>query len=463
VVLIVADDLGTQLGCYGDHVARTPNLDRLAAEGTRFTRAYCTSASCSASRSVILTGLYNHATAHYGHAHAEHHFSTLEGVRTLPVMLERAGFATCSIGKLHVLPEPVYHFGAYRNEGTAGARNTVRMAENAEAWIREQGDRPFLLYFCPADPHRGPGGDGEGFANFADSGRYPGVTPVSFRPEDMEVPAWLPESEATRRELASFYSATARLDQGMSRLWEALRDTGHWDGTLIIFCSDNGPPFPGAKTTLYEPGARLPLIVRRPGGSGGAVSEALVCWADLTPTILDGLGVEAGDGVGRGKTEAEPKPAGDGPGRALEARFQGRSFWPVLENPAASGYDRVFLSHTFHEVTMYYPMRALISGRFKYIRNVAHPLPFPFASDLYRSATWQAFRESGVTTYGRRAASAYIHRPADELYDLEADPHEVRNLAGLSEYRERLEAMKNDVMTWQRATRDPWLVKWEYE
>lgn len=101
VVVIVADDLGWQLGCYGDKQAMTPNIDKLAAEGVRFTRAYCTTASCSASRSVLMTGLFNHATGHFGHAHADNHFSTYDSVRTLPVMMTEAGYRTCSIGKYH--------------------------------------------------------------------------------------------------------------------------------------------------------------------------------------------------------------------------------------------------------------------------------------------------------------------------------------------------------------------------
>lgn len=132
VIMIVADDLGFQLGCYGDKVARTPNADRLAATGTRFTRAACTTASCSASRSVILTGRHNHSIGHYGHAHAYNHFSTFEQVPTLPVVLNEAGYRTCSVGKYHVAPESTYHFQDYRNAAEAGGtRNPVAMAKRA--------------------------------------------------------------------------------------------------------------------------------------------------------------------------------------------------------------------------------------------------------------------------------------------------------------------------------------------
>src|SRR5579872_6202682 len=110
VVLIVADDLGRQLGCYGDAVARTPNIDRLAAEGTRFDWAFCTTSSCSPSRSVILSGLQNHSNGQYGLQHASHNFSTRPFVKTLPALLKQAGYRTCSVGKVHVQPEEMYRF-----------------------------------------------------------------------------------------------------------------------------------------------------------------------------------------------------------------------------------------------------------------------------------------------------------------------------------------------------------------
>ena len=111
IVLIVADDHGREaVGCYGNSAIRTPHIDQLAADGTRFTNAFCTSASCSPSRSVLLTGVHNHANGMYGLEHQIHHFSSFDSVRSLPVLLEQAGYRTARIGKLHVAPESVYHF-----------------------------------------------------------------------------------------------------------------------------------------------------------------------------------------------------------------------------------------------------------------------------------------------------------------------------------------------------------------
>ena len=460
VVVVVADDLGFQLGCYGDKVAKTPNVDRLAEQGTRFTRAHCTTASCSASRSVILTGLYNHATGHYGHSHGYNHFSTYESVPTLPVLLAEAGYRTCSIGKYHVAPDYIYKFEEYRNQGIQGSRNTVRMAANAKEWIAEDDDRPFFLYWCPSDPHRGGGPDR--FANFPDQpDRYPGIKPVTFHPEAVPVPDWLPDTPAVREELAAYYQAISRMDQGIGDLLDALEETGHADDTLVLFLSDNGPPFPGAKTTLYQPGMNLPLIVRDPfATSKGGTSDALVCWADLTPTILDWCGVEP-----------KPRPAirprendgtiDDGPPQPVT--FHGRSFVPAIGQEHAEGFETLFASHNFHEITNYYPMRVLIDGHHKLIFNIAHPLPYPFASDLYASPTWQDVLTSNRGYYGKRPTEDYLQRPRFELYDLQADPDEVNNLARVPEHRERLERMQATLKTWQEETSDPWATKWTYE
>ena len=435
VVLIVVDDQGYQAGCYGDPVVQTPNLDALAADGVRFTNAFCTSASCSASRSVILTGLYNHANGQYGHQHAYHNFHTFRWVRSLPVLLAEAGYRTCSIGKFHVQPEEIYHFEQYLNQGIpGGSRNPVAMAEKAKEFIQQDDPRPFFLYFCTSDPHRA----GNGFANERE---YPGVRRVSYDPDEVPVPPWLPDYPETRAELAEYYGAISRLDQGLGRLMEVLKETGHWDDTLMIYISDNGPPWPGAKTTLYEPGVRLPLIVRSPDQSRrGLVCNALVTWADITPTILEFTGVK-------------------GPDYPLH----GRSFLPILEESDPEGWDEVYLSHTFHEITMYYPMRAIRTRRYKYILNLAHQLPYPFASDLYECATWQATLRRGDTKFGRRSIEAYIHRPRHELYDLESDPHEIVNLADDPQYKDLLAELQSKLRAWQEETKDPWTVKYRYE
>jgi len=435
VVLMVSDDQGLDMGCYGNSAIKTPHMDRLAEQGTRFRHAFCTTASCSASRSVILTGLYNHANGQFGHAHGFHDFTTHSWVQSLPKLLSEAGYRTCSIGKYHVKPREVYPFDVYANQGIpGGARNPVAMADNAEAFIRQEDDRPFFLYFCTVDPHRAR----EGFAN---DRNYPGVTPVEYAPEDVIVPPFLPDRPEVRRELAEYYQAVSRVDQGVGRLMEVLADTGHWDDTLFIYISDNGIPFPGAKTTLYEPGMRLPLLVRSPKhGKPGNICNAMVTWADITPTILD---------YAKAKSPDYP--------------LQGRSFLNVLDQEMPESRDEIYASHTFHGVSEYYPMRVIRTRRYKCIFNIAHPLPFPFASDLYACPTWQSVLERDAAMYGPRRVEDYIHRPEYELYDLETDPNEIHNLADDPQHADVLQELQAKLRTWQEKTKDPWVHKYEYE
>ena len=434
LVLVVADDHGLQLGCYGDKVAKTPCLDALAAEGTRFTHAFATTASCSASRSVILTGLHNHANGQFGHQHSYHDFSTHRWVKSLPVLLADAGYRTASVGKFHVQPEEIYHFGTYLKCGRGGTRNPYAMAENCRAFLAAKDDRPFFLYFCTSDPHRA----GKGFAN---NRNFPGAREVKFDPKSIVVPPWLPDLPETRAELAEYYQSISRLDHGVGHLFEVLKGAGKWDDTVVAYISDHGPPWPGAKTTCYEPGLHSPLIVRTPWQTRlGIACDAMVTWADLTPTLCDMAGAK------------RPKHG-----------FHGRSFRAVLGQEKASGWDEAYASHTFHEITMYYPMRVVRTRRWKLILNLAHPLPYPFASDLWAAATWQAALKSKDRKYGLRPIDAYIHRPRYELYDLQTDPWEASNLAAAPKHAAVLEELKAKLKAFQQRTKDPWVVKYKYE
>ncbi len=442
VILFVVDDQGLDAGCYGNPAIQTPSLDRLANTGTLFTHAFCTTASCSASRSVLLTGMYNHANAQYGHAHTYHHFKTFENIRSLPARLADAGYRTVQIGKYHVAPESVYPFET-RLPGSA--RNAVEMAEACQDVIHEESDQPFFLYFCTSDPHRG-GGKVESsplkpdrFGNRPQG--YPGVEEVTYSPEDVLVPPFLPDTPECRAELAQYYQSVSRLDQGLGALLDTLEAAGHADDTLIIYLSDNGIAFPGAKTTLYEPGMRLPCVARNPyQSSRGLVTDAMITWADVAPTILEFAGAEH-EGSG----------------------LHGRSFLDTLDQPQTSGWDEVYASHTFHEITMYYPMRVVRGRRYKLTWNIAHPLPFPFASDLWEAATWQSVLSREGAKYGQRSVENYIHRAEFELYDLEKDPHEIHNLAAHPEHQARLRELQAKLREFQKRTSDPWILKWEYE
>ena len=468
VVLFVTDDQSPDMGCYGNSAIQTPNMDALAAEGLRFTHAFCTTASCSASRSVILTGLHNHANGHYGHQHDFHKFSSYGWVRTLPVMLAKAGYRTARIGKHHNAPEEVYYFDT---KIRGSARSPVEMANNCRSFITADDEQPFFLYFATSDPHRG-GGDAKElpytpnrFGNKPRRGSYPLIEEVFYDPKDVVVPSFLPDTPTTRAEIAQYYQSISRIDQGLGRLMELLKETGKWDDTLFIYTSDHGMAFPGAKTTVYEGGLHVPFLVRSPGlERPGSTSPAMVSFVDITPTILDWAGALDANGVANPEIAQRTHFRARRLPQPVPYDFHGRSFLPVLNDANPSGWDVVYASHQFHEIQMYYPMRVVRERRHKLIWNIAHPLPFPFASDLWAAPTWQAqFKQGPDAPYGSRTVHQYMHRPKFELFDLQADPDESSNVAEDDRYQEVLQRLMKKMQDFQNDTDDPWVLKWTYE
>ncbi len=270
---------------------------------------------------------------------------------------------------------------------------------------------------------------------------HPGVKEVVYDPQKVIVPPFLPDTKESRAELAQYYQAVSRLDQGVGRLVQILKEAGKYENTLLIYISDNGVAFAGAKTTLYDPGIRLPCIVRTPGKvKKGFVQPALISWTDLTPTVLDYAGA------------LPAKPS-----------FHGRTFRAALEGEKVTGFDQIYASHSLHEITMYYPMRAIHTPKYKLIYNIAHQLPFPLALDLVKSSTWQSVEKARMNQYGKRSVQALLYRPRFELYDLSTDPHEINNLAENPQYQTVFNDLLAKLKEFQQSTNDPWLHKWEYE
>ena len=429
VLLIVADDQGLDAGAYGGAI-RTPAIDRLAGEGALFAQAYATVSSCSPSRSVLYTGLYSHSNGMYGLSHDVHNQSLLPGVRTLPWRFKQAGYATGLVGKKHVRPDEALPYDAWLAPEQPGNRDVAFMAREAGRFMREQGRRPFFLTVGYSDPHRAA-------ADFG-NGPWPQIERVRYAPADVVVPDHLPNLPAVRADLAQYYESVSRLDAGIGLLLAQLREAGHEDDTLVVYLSDNGRAFPGAKTTLYDAGLHLPLVLRAPGrGIAGARVDAMVSWIDIAPTLLDWAGIALSP---------------DDPFGALP----GRSLLPLLDGVHAPDWDRVFASHGFHEITQYYPMRSVRDRCYRYILNLAPELSYPVAGDIAASPSWAALQAAGAQL-GMRTLDAFLHRPAEELYEVDADPAQVDNLASSPSHADALVRLRGELQDWRARTRDPWL------
>ena len=207
----------------------------------------------------------------------------------------------------------------------ASARDPVAMARACREVIAADADRPFFLYLATIDPHRGPGvGPAPLRANRFGNEEAPAEPDaVRYNPEEVVVPAWLPDTPACRAELVEYYESVSRVDAGLGALIDELKTAGEWNNTLLVYLSDHGIAMQGAKTTLYEPGMRSPLVVRHPASSrGGERADELVSWTDLTPTLLDAAGVlshgDVVDATVAQRVSGRRRP------------FQGRSFLPLI-------------------------------------------------------------------------------------------------------------------------------------
>ena len=434
VLLITADDLGLQLSAYGDNVIKTPNLDALAASGVQFEVAYVAQASCSPSRSAMFTGLYVHSNGQFGLTNASD-FSLHPHLHdaTIPNILKRAGYRTGIIGKLHV--DPVDKF-QWDSRPRVDGRDVKGIAASAEEFIGSGDDAPFFLMVNYTDPHASRERDPQtreivGDWTFMD--QVNGIPPTLVEPSEKTVfPFQRIDTPEQRRRVAGYYNEVRRVDIGVGLLLDALERMGHSGDTLVMFTGDHGPPFDRAKTTVYEGGVRVPFLVRWPGVSQPARSEAMVSTVDILPTILDATGALS------------------------PVEMQGMSLRPVLKDPDASWREYLVAEHHLHGPP-WFPRRAIRDDRYKLIHNLmadtASPRP-QIDGDL-GYATSQEARFDGTPV--RQAFDILAHPPEFELYDLNEDPWEFRNVAGDPEHTATLERLQAALDDWRRTTNDPLL------
>ncbi|KAJ5097377.1 hypothetical protein N7456_008098 [Penicillium angulare] len=450
ILQFIADDLGLFLHCYGEKNIKTPNIDKLASLGTKFTNAFASTASCSGSRSTIYSGLHTHENGQYGLAHGWNHFQTHDHIETLPMIFNSMGYQTGIIGKVHVGPKSAYPWEIMEESHT---RDVGFNAQRAGAFFEraKETDRPFHLTVGFRDPHRDDSRGG--FGNEDEELIEAGIQVPEYGSQDVAVPFYLSDVPEVRVELVEYYKAITRMDHGVGLILGALEKHGLTDNTLVIFVSDNGAPFLNSKTTLYDAGVRLPLIMKCPGVTGGVVNPNMVSFLDILPTCMDWAGVNESSGqtITTSNTGKSPKRLG-------------KSFLPIIDSvdliPEETRDQHVFGSHTFHEIQNYWPTRFLRTTRFKYHRNIAWKLDFPFGTDLYGSLSWEGIRNmDGPVIIGNRPLEKYLYRGPEELFDMDNDPEELHNLVSDKNFENILLDCREKVERWQYLTNDPWLLK----
>jgi arylsulfatase A-like enzyme len=406
ILVLVADDQGEgDLSCYGHPVLRTPNIDRLAREGARFERAFLTISSCSPSRASILTGRYPHRTGA-----PDLHQPLPADQRTVARELRGAGYHAMAVGKWHL--------------GAAERKQWDQIVECAGGELEPQAlrllterpkDRPFFFWVASTDPHR-------------PYGETPGVAPHD--PAKVVVPPYLPDHPLIRKDLALYYDRISRFDHQVGAILDELSREGLLDSTFIVYLSDNGMPFPRAKTTLYDSGIRTPFLVRYPPlVKAGTVSSGLLSMVDLAPTMLDLAGV-------------------------APTTMDGRSFLPRLGRPEQAGRDAIYAEANWHDFAQF--TRAVRTDRHLLVHNFYWDKPLWNSVDSIQSDTWTGMME--VKAAGKltpaQAAIFVEPRSEEELYDLEKDPQSLKNVAGEPAFAATLAQLRQRLAAWMKETDD---------
>jgi arylsulfatase A-like enzyme len=425
ILLAIADDWSwPHAGAYGDPTVKTPAFDRVARDGALFTRAFAAAPSCTPSRAALLTGRYPHQLEEGGVLHG---FLPVK----FPVytdLLERAGYYVGFTRK---------GWGPGRFEPGGRTRNPAGQAfSDFNAFLKgRRAGQPFVFWFGSQDPHR-PYEEGSGAAS--------GIDLASIR-----VPAFLPDTPEVRRDLADYFFEVQRFDRELGEILERLRTLGELDNTLVVITADNGMPFPRAKANVYDGGTHVPLAMRWPVRvKPGLVADAFVNLSDLAPTFLEAAGVTPPDSMSA---------------RSILALAASR-------DGGAQDRDKVFLERERHahvrNGNLSYPVRAVRTSDWLYIRNI-RPDRWPAGDpEMVFSVGPYGDIDGGVSktqVLDRRTDPAIARffdlatakRPAEELYDLRADPNQLRNVAndpGSSAAKARLRRMLDD---WMKKTGDP--------
>lgn len=423
ILLIVSEDNGPELGCYGEPYVRTPVLDRLAEKGVRFHNAYVPQAGCSQSRAALLTGLYPHQNGQIGLATWKFRMYRAD-TPNIVRRLKQAGYRTGIIGKLHINPASAFPFDMKKIPSANFSRkNLGDYAKHAKEFFNA-GDKPFFLSVNYPDAHRPFLTQVEGLP--ADPMTAEDVTSIAYFGLD---------TPALRKQTADYYNCMSRLDSQVGELLAALRASGKEKETLVVYMGDHGADMLRGKRTSYEGGVRVPLIVSWAGvAKKGQVNDALVSTLDLMPTFLDVAKAAPVEGLA------------------------GRTLTPLLLGNAGERRKYLFTEYHTHSAHNFYPQRTVRDERFKLICNLMPGEVNPG----YEFTRRKFFRELRDVVWKApepvRSAYEQMERPPEyELYDLQTDPHEFRNLADAVEFAAPFAELKTQLADWRIRTNDPLL------
>lgn len=416
ILWLIGEDFGPHLGCYGTKEVSSPNLDALAAQGMRFTRFYTTAPVCSPSRSAFSTGMYQTTIGAHNHrSHRDDGYTLPAGVKVISDRMREAGYFTANVIEL---PQEAGFKGTGKTDWNF--QYDGRMFDS-RSWDDLKSHQPFYAQINFQETHRA----------------Y--RAPAHADPAKVEIPPYYPDHPVTRDDWAKYLDAATELDRKIGKVIELLKRDGLWKNTVICFFGDNGQSHVRGKQFCYEEGLNVPFILHWPdaipkpaGYEAGKVSDRLLMSIDLAATSLAFAGIQ--------------KPA----------IMQGQVF---MGDQAEPPREHVFGARDRCDMTVF-RLRTVRDKRYRYIRNFTPDRPF-LQFNRYKEAqypVWNLIKQlaAEVKLTPAQAVLAAPTMPEEELYDLETDPFEIKNLVSSNkpEHREALERLRDVLDDWIKATND---------
>ncbi len=410
ILWIFADDLGPDLGCYGNGCVSTPNIDRLASEGVRFTQAFTTAPVCSPSRSAMITGMYQTSIGAHDHrSHRKDGYILPDGVRPITDIFREHNYYTALVRKIAPGVEAI---------GKTDFNFTFPKPFDGRHWNERQPDQPFYAQANFFEPHRG------------DNWETVRQQDKLVDPTSVDVPPYYPDCPEVRDDIANYYDAVNLLDKKVGVLLQRLKDDGLEQNTAVFFLGDNGRCWLRGKQWLYDSGIHIPLIVRWPGViEPGTVRDDLISAIDITATSLFAAGIPIPE-VMQGRTFLGPEA------RPREAIFAAR-------DRCDETVDRI---------------RCVRTKQYKYIRNYMPDRPYtqPNAYIEKRYPVLGVMKELYAAGKLKSVPKQFMQptKPPEELYDITYDPHEIHNICDPPEYQAALSSMRRRLDQWIEETGD---------
>lgn len=407
-LFVIADDCTFRdIGCYGGQ-AHTPNIDRLATEGMKFHQCFQSAPMCSPTRHNIYTGLYPVKSGAY-----PNHTFAKDGTKSVVHYLKPLGYRVALSGKTHISPRTVFPF-----EYSSDKNNPDLNAIDALIGECKASETPFCVFACSNEPHSP--------WNKGDASRYP--------PEKVKLPPYFVDTPETRSDMSKYLAEITYYDWQVGECLKLLDKHGVADNTIVVVVSEQGSGFAFGKWTCYDSGLQSACIVRWPGHvQAGSESHALIEYIDFLPTFVDAAGSE---------------PA---------ATLQGKSLLPVLSGKQSRHKQFVFGEMTTRGIingSPYFGIRSVRSDKFKYIINFTPDVKFTNActkSGAFQS--WVQKAESGDADAAEKVRR-YHHRPAEELYAVDSDWYEWKNLASDPKFADVKAQLKSELAAWMLAQGD---------